>query len=184
MDPAEITMIENLQKLTGKSLDEWKTIALNCGFQKHGEIITHLKETYELGHGYANFIAHKARGSDAGSADDKSQLIDNQYKGKENLRPFYETLMAEILQLGSDIEVAPKNASVSLRRKKQFCLLEPKTKTRLEVGLNMKGVTASGKLETCPPGGMCTHKIRVEKAEDIDAEVFEWIRTAYGQAGV
>lgn len=183
MDQAEITMAENLLKITGKNLDEWKTIALTCGFKKHGEIIAHLKETYQIGHGYANFIAHKAKSTDAGSVDDKTQLIDNQYKGKEILRPFYETLMSEILQLGNDIEVAPKNASVSLRRKKQFCLLEPKTKTRLEVGLNMKNVTASGKLESCPPGGMCSHKIRVEKAEDIDAEVLEWIRTAYGQAG-
>jgi Domain of unknown function (DUF5655) len=85
--------------------------------------------------------------------------------------------------LGADIEVAPKNASVSLRRKKQFCLLEPKTKTRLEVGLNMKNIESSSKVETCPPGGMCTHKIRIEKAEDIDADVFNWIRRAYEQAG-
>lgn len=183
MDPAEITMIENLQKNTGKSLDEWKGIALGAGFKKHGEMVNYLKEAHQLGHGYANFIVHKALATDAGSADDKSQLIENQYKGKEALRPFYDTLMAEILKMGDDIEVAPKNASVSLRRKKQFCLLEPKTKTRLEVGLNMKGVEPAGKLEGCPPGGMCSHKIRVEKAEDIDAEVFDWIRKAYGMAG-
>lgn len=183
MDPAEITMIENLQKNTGKSLDEWKQIALGAGFQKHGEMVKYLKEEHQLGHGYANFIVHKALASDAGSVDDKSQLIENQYKGKENLRLFYDRLMVEILKMGTDIEVAPKNTSVSLRRKKQFCLLEPKTKTRLEVGLNMKGVEPSGKLEGCPPGGMCSHKIRIEKAEDIDDEVFRWIQKAYQMAG-
>ncbi|MDX1911814.1 MAG: DUF4287 domain-containing protein [Saprospiraceae bacterium] len=183
MDQAEITMMENLQKNTGKSLDEWKKIALESGFKKHGEIVSFLKESHSLGHGYANFITHKAFASDAGSTDNKDQLIENQYKGKENLRPFYDTLMREILQLGADIEVAPKNSSVSLRRKKQFCLLEPKTKTRLEVGLNMKGVEAAGRVETCPPGGMCTHKMRVEKAEDIDTEMLEWIKKAYSLAG-
>ncbi|MBK8565212.1 MAG: DUF4287 domain-containing protein [Saprospiraceae bacterium] len=183
MDAAEITMMENLQKNTGKSLEDWKKIALGVGFQKHGELVNYLKTEHGLGHGFANFIVHKANATDAGSADDKSQLIENQYKGKENLWPFYEVLMAEILRIGDDIEVAPKNSSVSLRRKKQFCLLEPKTKTRLEVGLNMKGVEPAGKLEGCPPGGMCTHKIKVEKAEDIDAEVFEWIRKAYGMNG-
>jgi len=183
MDQAEISMIENLLKITGKSLDEWKTIALASGFKKHGEILNYLKDTFQLGHGYANFIVHKTFATDAGSADDKYQLIENQYKGKENLRQFYEILMAEILKIGDDIEVAPKNASVSLRRKKQFCLLEPKTKTRLEVGLNMKGIIAAGKLEANPPGGMCTHKIRVEKADDIDAEVYGWISEAYSQAG-
>lgn len=183
MDASELKMAENLQKTSGKSLDEWKKIALNSGFQKHGEIMNYLKTVHGLSHGYANLVVHKAFATDAGSADDKLLLIENQYKGKENLRPFYETLMAEILKIGSDIEVAPKNSSVSLRRKKQFCLLEPKTKTRLEIGLNMKNVEPGGKLENCPPGGMCSHKIRVEKAEDIDGEVFEWIRTAYGQAG-
>jgi predicted transport protein len=183
MDQAEITMIENLQKNTGKSFDEWKAIAASSGFSKHGEILKYLKDGFGLGHGYANLIVHKTLATDAGSVDERSQLIENQYKGKEHLRPFYETLMAGILPMGTDIEVAPKNASVSLRRKKQFCLLEPKTKTRLELGLNMKNVEASGKVETCPPGGMCTHKIRIEKAEDIDAEVFAWVRRAYEQAG-
>lgn len=176
-------MIENLQKTTGKPFDEWKQIALGSGFQKHGEMVRHLKEVYGLGHGYANFVVHKALATDAGSADDKNELIENQYKGKENLRPFFETLMAGILKIGPDIEVAPKKSSVSLRRKKQFCLLEPKTKTRLEVGLNLKNIEASGRLETCKPGGMCSHLIRVEKEEDITPEVFDWIRTAYSQAG-
>jgi predicted transport protein len=183
MDQAELNMIENFQKNTGKTLDEWKAIVASCGLSKHGEMVKYLKDEFGLGHGFANFAVHKTLGTDAGSADDKYQLIENQYKGKENLRPFYETLMAGILPMGDDIEVAPKNSSVSLRRKKQFCLLEPKTKTRLEVGLNMKNVEASGKVETCPPGGMCTHKIRIEKAEDIDAEVFAWIKRAYDLAG-
>lgn len=183
MDPAEKTMMDNLLKNTGKSLDEWKKIALASGFEKHGELVNFLKEKHGLGHGYANFIVHKAKSSDAGSADDKSELVDNQYKGKENLRPFYETLMSGILKLGDDVEVAPKNSSVSLRRKKQFCLLEPKTKTRLEVGLNMKGVEPQGRLESYGSNTMCTHKIRIETEADVNQEVFDWIKKAYEQAG-
>jgi predicted transport protein len=183
MDPAEKTMMDNLHKITGKSLDEWKKIALASGFEKHGELVNFLKEKHGLGHGYANFIVHKAKSSDAGSADDKSELVDNQYKGKENLRPFYETLMAGILKIGNDVEVSPKNSSVSLRRKKQFCLLEPKTKTRLEVGLNMKGVEPQGRLESYGSNPMCSHKIRIETAADVNQEVFDWIKKAYEQAG-
>lgn len=176
-------MQQNLLKNTGKSIEAWAAIALASGFEKHGEILQHLKETHGLGHGYANYVILKAKGKLAETADDKAQLVENQYKGKENLRPFYDTLLAGILALGPDVEVSPKNASVSLRRKKQFCLLEPKTKTRLEVGLNMKGVAPQGRLEPYGSNPMCSHKIRVEKAEDIDAEVFAWIKQAYDQAG-
>lgn len=183
MDQAEKTMMDNLHKITGKNLEEWKKIALASGFEKHGELVNFLKTTHGMGHGYANFVVHKSKSSDAGSADDKSELIDNQYKGKENLRPFYETLMAGILTLGNDVEVAPKNSSVSLRRKKQFCLLEPKTKTRLEIGLNMKGVEPQGILESYGSNTMCSHKIRIESAADITPEVFDWIKRAYEQAG-
>lgn len=69
------------------------------------------------------------------------------------------------------------------RRKKQFCLLEPKTKTRLEIGLNMKGVPADGRLEPYGSNTMCSHKIRIEQASDIDAAVWSWIRQAYDLAG-
>jgi len=183
MDQAEKTMMDNLLKITGKSLDDWKKIALASGLEKHGEILNFLKETHGLTYGYANFIVHKAKGSDAGSVGEKNELVENQYRGKENLRPFYETLMAGILKLGSDVEVSPKNASVSLRRKKQFCLLEPKTKIRLEVGLNMKGVEPQGILESYGSNTMCSHKIRIESAADITPEVFDWIKKAYEQAG-
>jgi hypothetical protein len=46
MDQAEITMMENLHKNTGKNLEEWKKIALESGFKKHGEIVKFLKETH------------------------------------------------------------------------------------------------------------------------------------------
>lgn len=68
----EDTMIENLRKNTGKSLEEWIAIVKAGGFQKHGEIIKFLKESHGFTHGFANLVAHKAKGSDAGSAEDPS----------------------------------------------------------------------------------------------------------------
>ncbi len=42
------------------------------------------------------------------------------------------------------VEVVPKKANVSYRRKKQFALLTPATKTRFEIGLNVKGQPDQG----------------------------------------
>ncbi|MEZ4821823.1 MAG: DUF5655 domain-containing protein [Ignavibacteria bacterium] len=108
--------------------------------QKHGEILKFLKEQHGLTHGFANLISLKARGTDAGSAENKSDLIEKQrYKGKEHFKPIYDKLISGIKKFGNDIEIAQKNANVSLRRKKQFALLEPATKTRFEIGINLKG---------------------------------------------
>jgi len=184
MDQAEKTMIDNLFKNTGKTLEQWIEIVKQKNFAKHGEIINFLKEEHGFSYGFANLVAHKSKGSDAGSAEDSSELIEKQYKGKEHFMPIYETLMAEIMKFGNDIEVAPKNAYVSLRRKKQFALLQPATKTRFEIGLIIKGQDAKGVLEVIPAANaMCSHKINIESERDITSEVLNWIKVAYDKAG-
>lgn len=184
MDKGTQTMIDNLQKNTGKTLEQWISVVNHEEFSKHGEIVKFLKEKHSLTHGFANLIAHKAKGSDAGSAASEDELITKQYSGKEHFKPLYDKLMAEIQKFGKDIEIAPKNAYVSLRRKKQFAILQPATKTRFEIGINLKGHAAKGKLEAISAANsMCSHKINVADMKDIDKEVIEWLKTAYDNAG-
>jgi predicted transport protein len=162
MDQATQTMIDNLYKNTGKTLQQWIDLVKKENFSRHGEMMSFLKEKHSLTHGFANLIALKARAADAGSADNQDDLIIKQYQGKEQLKPIYDKLMDEIRKFGKDVEVAPKNAYVSLRRKKQFAILQPATKTRFEIGVNLKGQDAKGKLETInSANAMCSHKINI-----------------------
>lgn len=183
MDKATLTMIENLQKNTGKSLEQWIALVQKENFAKHGEILKFLKEKHGLTHGFANLIAHKSRGSDAESAENQDDLITKQYQGKEHFKPLYDKLMAEILSFGKDIEIAPKNTYVSLRRKKQFAILNPATKTRFEVGINLKGAEPTSRLLAEKPNSMCSHKINITAPDEIDKEVINWIKKAYDSAG-
>jgi predicted transport protein len=179
MDRAAQTMIENLQKNTGKTLEQWIQIVQKANFAKHGEIIKFLKENHGLTHGFANLIAHKAKGSDSGSVKNQEDLIIRQYQGKEHFKPLYDKLISEIKGFGGDFEIAPKNAYVSLRRKKQFATLQPATKTRFEIGINLKEQEPKGKLEAEKPNSMCSHKIKLTDINDIDEEVLSWIKAAY-----
>lgn len=183
MDKATQTMIDNLQKNTGRSLQEWIGIVKSHSLVKHAEIMKLLKEEHGLTHGFANLVAHKANESDSGSVQDKDELITRQYQGKEHFKPFYDKLITEILSFGNDIEIAPKNTYVSLRRKKQFATLNPATKTRFEIGINLKGQEPQGKLEAEKPNAMCSHRISLASMDDLDREVLDWIRTAYDHAG-
>lgn len=183
MHQAEKTMIDNLLKNTGKSLEAWIELVKQKNFAKHSDIINFLKEEYAFSYGFANLVAHKSKGSDAGSVADTAELIEKQYKGKEHFVPVYEKLLSEILKFGTDIEVAPKNAYVSLRRKKQFVLLQPATKTRFEIGLILKGQEPAGVLEViATANAMCSHKINIESEKDITGEVLGWIKAAYDKA--
>ncbi|MET0636625.1 MAG: DUF4287 domain-containing protein [Chitinophagaceae bacterium] len=184
MDKAIQTMIDNLQKNTGKSLDQWVSIVRKKNFEKHGEIMKFLKEEHSFTHGFANFVALRARDADSGTVEDKDSLVEKQYKGKELMRPVYDKLLGEVMKFGKDVEVAPKNTYVSLRRKKQFATLTPASKTRFEIGINLKGQTATGILEaTGSASAMCSHKINITGAAGLTKEVTSWLKKAYDAAG-
>jgi predicted transport protein len=184
MDKATQTQIDNIEKNSGKKLEEWIAIVNKSGFEKHGELVNFLKEKYGFTHGNANVVVHSARQSHAGAVENSDDLVADQYKGKEHLRTWYDKIMKEILKFGNDIEVAPKKAYVSLRRKKQFAILQPSTKERLDVGLNIKGVQPSGDVTASGSwNAMCTHRIKVEDEKRINKDLIQWIRQSYDQAG-
>ncbi|WP_235893398.1 DUF5655 domain-containing protein [Litoribacter populi] len=175
-------MIDNLYNNTGKTLEEWVEIVNKEDLPKHGEKIKFLKEQHDFTHGFANLVAQKAKETETGpqSTDD---LFTSQYQGKEHFLPLYERLMKEVQSFGADIEISPKKAYMSLKRTKQFATLKPATKTRFEIGVNLKGVEPSGKLEAEKPNSMCTHKISLSGIEDIDGQVISWIKASYENAG-
>ena len=184
IDKAYATQIANIEKSTGKKLKEWITIINKSGFAKHGELVSFLKDKHGFTHGNANTIVHFAKQSHAGAAENDTDWIAQQYKGKENLKPWYDKIMTEINKFGKDIELAPKKTYMSLRRKKQFAIIQPSTKDRLDVGLNIKGVAASGNVEEGAKwNAMCTHRIRVEDEKMVNKDLIGWIKKAYEQAG-
>jgi hypothetical protein len=178
------SLIKNLELKTGKNLDAWVAIARKSGSEKHGQIVAFLKNDHGLTHGYANQIAlHALRTKDA-PATGSDELIEAQYAGpKAPLRPIYDALVAAISKFGKDVEFSPKKAYVSLRRSKQFGLIQPSTATRVDVGLNLKGMPAQGRLE--PSGSfnaMVSHRVKVSAVAEVNAELIGWLRRAYEMA--
>ena len=176
-------MEEGLLEKTGKPLEHWIELVEKSGIEKHMEIIKFLKSEHGFTHGFANFVAFKTKKTDAGSIDD-DVLLTNQYTGKEHLKPIYDKLVEVILPLGNDITKTPKKDSVSLIRKKQFVLIKPATKTRIDLGLKLKNKATTNRLENSGPfGAMCTHRVQLTEVSQVDAELLGWMKEAYEQAG-
>lgn len=172
-------MEAGLLEKTGKPLAHWIKVVSKEKFAKHGEIVKFLKAYHGFTHGFANFVAHKARESDAGSIDD-SALVTAQYEKKPDLLPIYEKLSKEILALGKDVEIAPKKGSVSFRVKRQFALVQPSTKTRIDLGLKFNDTPHEGRLEPSGPfGAMCTHRVQITDIKQVDKELIGWLKAAY-----
>ncbi len=179
MDKALQTMIDNMPAKTGKSLEEWKAILKGKAFAKHGEAMKFLKEDYGLTHGYANTIILISKEG----PQDGNELLEQQYKGKENLLPVYEQLIATATRFGSDVTITPKKDSVSIIRKKQFALIKPATIARIDLGLKLRNKPEGFRLGPSGPfGTMCTHRVQLSAVEEVDTELEGWLREAYLEA--
>lgn len=175
-------MEQGLLDKTGKPLEHWISVVKEAKLEKHKEILDFLISQHKFTHGFANFVSLKARESDAASIDD-SQLLEKQYQGKENLKPIYDLLIEIVSKFGDDISIVPKKDSVSLRRKYQFALIKPATKTRIDLGLKIKGKDISERLESSGPfGTMCTHRVKIAETGEIDQELINWLKEAYEKA--
>lgn len=183
MDPAVQKMIDNLEEKTGKKVDHWIKVVKKSGLEKHGQKVKLLKEEHGITHGYANMIVHMAKEDSTFNTVNKDSLVEAQYKGKESLYPIYEKLIKEVSKFGKDLEIAPKKAYVSLRRKKQFALIQPSTKTRVDIGINLKSAEpdtfaqAAGSWNT-----MVSHRIKISDVKEINKEVIKWLKEAYKNA--
>jgi hypothetical protein len=184
-DAATATMIANLKAITGKTLEQWTKISRGSGKTKHGELVAWLKSEHGITHGYANLIAHTTFKSDAASQTaDGADLVSAMFEGdKASLRPTFDALMKAIRAFGSDIEETPKKGYLSLRRKTQFATLHPSTRTRFDVGLKLRNQAPSGRLEAAGSWNqMVTHRVRLESARDVNAQLINWLKQAYEQA--
>ena len=181
-EAAEATMVANLEQKTGKSLDAWVKIARASKRAKHGEIVSFLKSDHGLTHGYANLVAHRTLKSAAGDSE-PGDLLAAQYSGKKaELRPVYDAIVSAVSKFG-DVEVAPKKAYVSLRRAKQFAIVQPSTATRLDVGINLKGTEPTKRLERSGSfNAMVSHRVRLESLKEVDKELLGWLKKAYEAA--
>lgn len=188
IEKALATQLSNIEKKTGKSLAQLTAAIKKSGLTKHGEIRSWLVETYGLGNGDANTLTHTALKSDGASAAKASgastdDVLAEIYSGKkEHLRPIHEKLMKAIAKFG-EYEIAPKKGYVSLRRKKQFAMLGPKTNERFELGLNLKDDIKDTRVKPVPPGGMCQYIVPLTSADEIDDKLIAHIKRAYDAAG-
>ena len=84
---------------------------------------------------------------------------------------------------GGDVRIEPRQTYVAFARAKQFALVQPSTKTRVDLGLVLPGVAPSERLaaSTNFGSGSINRRVALAAPADIDDEVEGWLRQAYEQ---
>jgi Domain of unknown function (DUF4287)/Domain of unknown function (DUF5655) len=176
--------LDTVKAKTGKTPADFAKLASEKGLNKHGELVAWLKSEFELGHGHANAIVAVLLKSEsrAASGDDKLEKL---FSGKKAVwREPVNSLISSIKSLGADIETVANETYVNvLVGKKKIAIVQPSSAERLDIGIKMKGIAAEGRLEAAGSwNNMVTHRVRINDAKEIDAELLDWLKQAYDLA--
>jgi len=175
---------KNLLERTGKTMEQWADLVTKKGPKTAAERREWLKEQHGITTNYAWWIVQVADGTYVGAEDyNPEQLVEDQYTGKkEALRPIYNKMLEIGRNLGADVRVCPCETMVPFYRNHVFAQLKASTNSRVDVGFALGDKPAQGRL--IDTGGFkkkdrITHRIPLEKLDDIDAEVIHLLKEAY-----
>lgn len=175
------TQLANIEESTGRTRADFSAEIKAAGLEKHGQIISYLKENHGLTHGNANLLAKLVRDDLAGGPATDEELLKTQYAGaKAPLTPIYDEVSAIALGLGNDVDQVIQKTGVSFRRAKQFLLVQAPSSKRIQLGLNLPSTPQDDRVQET--SGMCTHRVDITSPEDVDDSVASWITAAYEAA--
>jgi Domain of unknown function (DUF5655)/Domain of unknown function (DUF4287) len=182
--------VAGLKDKTGHTLEEWIAVVKKEGPKDERSCREWLKVKHKLGNNSAWWIAERADGKgedDSPEAYLKSaaRYVEEQYAGqREKLRPIFEELLKHGRSLGDGVKVCPGKTIVPLYRQHVFAQIKPTTNSRVDFGFALthyKGKLPKRLIDT---GGLAkkdriTHRIELTATAQIDAEVKQWLKTAY-----
>jgi predicted transport protein len=179
--------LDNIKKKTGKTPDDFRSLAEKRGLLradvKAGEVLAWLKADFGLGHGHAMAIYGTLRSMDRPQPTVDERLGKHFSGLRAGWQQVYRQLMTKVEKFGPDVTVKPTDSYISiLRSEKKFAIVQISA-DRLDVGIKAKNLEASRRLELSGQWNtMVTHRVRVESAGQIDAELIGWLRTAYDRS--
>jgi hypothetical protein len=182
--------VDELKNKTGRTLEEWIAVVKKEGPKDEKSRREWLKAKHRIGTNSAWWIAERADGKgEDGSPEaylkSAARYVEEQYAGqREKLRPIFEELLKLGRSLGDDVKVCPCKTIVPLYRQHVFAQIKPTTNSRVDFGFALthyKGKLPKRLIDT---GGLAkkdriTHRIELTSTAQIDAEVKNWLKTAY-----
>ncbi len=115
---------------------------------------------------------------DRGAAE-AEELIVGQYRDRPRLQPVLDAVLTALPVLGP-VTVQARKTCVSLSTPRRvFAIVQPTTKSRVDLGLRLEHEGPGGRLLAARDLGAATVRIPLTRPGDVDADVLGWLRRAY-----
>ena len=113
------------------------------------------------------------------AAAEADELLAGQYSDRPQLRPVLDAVLAALSALGP-VTVQARKTCVSLSTPRRVsAVVQPTTKSRVDLGLRLEHEGTGGRLLAARDLGAATVRIPLTRPGDVDAEVLGWLRRAY-----
>jgi hypothetical protein len=178
--------LDAVKKKTGKSPADFRALAQDQGLLhpgvKAGPVLAWLTSEFGLGRGHAMAIYATLKSVVEPKRSDNDR-IEEQFSGDRAVwRKSYTQLLSRLKKFGAGVSVDPTDSYISiLRDGRKFAILQITAK-RVYVGIKRKGVAPTKRFT--PAGtwnAMVTHRASVESPKQFDAELFDWMRSAFDE---
>ncbi len=177
------TYLEIVKTKTGNTADDFKLLAEEKGLTKQREIIMWLEDEFELVHAHAKAVANVILHADDPKETDDQGIAKHFTSIKSVWRAPYDDLIAQVKEFGDDVVVEPTKTFLSLLRKDQKFAIVQVSPKRLDIGIKLPGTKAKGRFENAGAWSkMVTHRVKIDDPEEIDADLYTWLRQAYDKA--
>lgn len=177
--------VERIEHTTQRTIDEITKLVMDSHLTKHSEIRSFIIEKLNLTYGDANTLTHYVLKSDGQSlAEGKTldQVLEEIYSDKKHdLLKIHQSIMKHVKAFG-DFELLPKKGYFSLKRKRQFMMIGPKSNSRIELGINLKSEIKQDRFIPQPKGSMCQYLVRLSSINEVDNELIEVLKQAYNES--
>lgn len=180
--PAEMyqAIVRNLEKNTGKTLEQWIEAVKKTGNKGRKEQAEWLKTKHRLGNGQANTIVKMMY---EGLSDyDEEELMKVHFNGnKDYQKPVYDKIIAALRKWGTH-KIAVNKTYLSLIHHQQFAIVKT-TKDGMIIGVPEAGVKAAKNKEFSAAKNFgserITHKIVLQDVSDLSDGVMRVLKASY-----
>ena len=176
--------LDAIKEKTGKSPQEFISMAHKQGLSTHKELLEWLTTDYGLGTGYARAMIKVIQDSSAPKTS-KDEKVGQHFTGKKAVwGETFDNLMKSVNAFGDDIYLAPVKTYISLvhGKQKKFGMVQV-TEKAFDIGIKRKGVAPEGRFEAAGDwNSMMTHRVRITDPKQVDDEVIAWLHEAYKNA--
>jgi hypothetical protein len=145
--------VAELQDKSGRTLEQWLQFIEKNGPKEQKARAAWLKDKHKIGGNTASWLAERANGQPTWDESEESYLalapkyVEEMFAGpKAALLPLYRQLLETGRALGRDVKLCPCKTIVPFYRNHVFAQVKPTTRTRLDFGLALGDVKATGKL--------------------------------------